>query len=126
MFVTLLLMQLIGDGGAIRVANAGNNRPLLYRSAADEIVDFGTTGLPLAIDPAFPYTMQEHVLQRGDFLLLYTDGLTDATDSRRDLFGRERLLAALWEVRRSPADEIRQRLRLAVAAFIGATPRTMT
>jgi len=122
MFVTLLLLQLAGDGGRIRLANAGNNRPLLYRSERDEFVDFGSTGLPLAIDPAFPYTQQEDVLARGDFLLLYTDGLTDATDIQRDLFGRERLLAALWEVRRSPADAIRQRLRLAVAAFIGAMP----
>jgi sigma-B regulation protein RsbU (phosphoserine phosphatase) len=122
MFVTLLLLQLAGDGGQIRLANAGNNRPLLYRSERDEFADFGSTGLPLAIDPAFAYTQQEDVLARGDFLLLYTDGLTDATDIQRDLFGRERLLAALWDVRRSPADAIRQRLRLAVAAFIGAMP----
>ena len=122
MFVTLQLLQLADDGGRIRLANAGNNRPLLYRSERDEFVDFGSTGLPLAIDPAFPYTQQEDVLARGDFLLLYTDGLTDATDIQRDLFGRDRLLAALWDVRRSPADAIRQRLRLAVAAFIGAMP----
>ena len=122
MFVTLLLLQLLGEGGRVRIANAGNNRPLLYRAGRDEIDDFGATGLPLAIDPAFPYTMQEDVLGRDDFLLLYTDGLTDATDMHHDLFGRERLLAALWDVRRSPADAIRERLRLAVAAFIGAVP----
>jgi serine phosphatase RsbU (regulator of sigma subunit) len=121
MFVTLLLLQLSGDGG-FRLANAGNNRPLLYRAGRDAIDDFGATGLPLAIDPAFPYTMQEDVLGLDDFLLLYTDGLTDATDMQHDLFGRERLLAALWEVRHSPAEAIRERLRLAVAAFIGAVP----
>lgn len=122
MFVTLLLVQLAGDSGRIRIANAGNNRPLLYRADGDEFLDFGKTGLPLAIDSAFPYTMQDNELARGDFLLLYTDGLTDATDIQLDLFGRERLLTALWDVRRSPADAIRQRLRLAVAAFIGAMP----
>jgi sigma-B regulation protein RsbU (phosphoserine phosphatase) len=122
MFVTLLLAQLAGDSGRIRIANAGNNRPLLYRSLGDEFRDFGETGLPLAIDPAFSYAMHEDELARGDFLLLYTDGLTDATDIQRDLFGRERLLAALWDVRQAPADAIRQRLRLAVASFIGAMP----
>lgn len=122
MFVTLLLIQLAAGSGRIRVANAGNNRPLLYRSDGDEFLDFGETGLPLAIDPDCSYSMQDHELARGDFLLLYTDGLTDATDMQLDLFGRERLLAALWDVRRAPADEIRQRLRLAVASFIGAVP----
>jgi sigma-B regulation protein RsbU (phosphoserine phosphatase) len=118
MFVTLLLLQLAGDGGRIRLANAGNNRPLLYRSERDEFVDFGSTGLPLAIDPAFPYTQQE-TFWPGDFFL-YTDGLTAPPTSARPL--RPRAPAgALWSAplasRRHPPQ-----LRLARPPLSGPCP----
>ena len=121
MFVTLLLVKL-GPDGRIRFANAGNNRPLLHRAAGGDFTDLGAPGFPLGIDPDFPYLSAEEVLAPGDFLLLYTDGLTDANDAQLALFGRDRLLEALREARHSPASEMRERLRLAVATFIGATP----
>ena len=122
MFVTLLLAQLAAEGGRMRIANAGNNRPLIYRSAQDDIVEAGNPGLPLGIDPGTTYVAQEHTLARGDFLLMYTDGITDATNLQYELFGHDSLLATLRDVRREPAGDIRERLRLAVASFIGAMP----
>ncbi len=121
MFVTLLLLHL-SDDGRIRYANAGNQRPLLYRGASDDFIDLGAPGFPLGIDSLVPYSSAEERLASGDFLLLYTDGLTDANNSRFAFFGRERLLATLREARRLPAPEMRARLRLAVEEFIGATP----
>ena len=122
MFVTLLLVKFGASDGRIRYSNAGNSRPLLYRSNGDAFTDLGTSGFPLGIDPDFQYGSAEEDLAPGDFLLLYTDGLTDANDSQLDLFGRDRLLAALRDASRLPASEMRERLRSAVAAFIGTTP----
>jgi sigma-B regulation protein RsbU (phosphoserine phosphatase) len=122
MFVTLLLVKFGTSDGRIRYSNAGNSRPLLYRSNVDAFTDLGTSGFPLGIDPDFQYGSAEEDLAPGDFLLLYTDGLTDANDSQLDLFGRDRLLAALRDASRLPASEMRERLRSAVAAFIGTTP----
>jgi sigma-B regulation protein RsbU (phosphoserine phosphatase) len=121
MFVTLLLLRLSADG-RIHFANAGNQRPLLYRGVTDDFIDLGAPGFPLGIFPDVSYPSAKEQLASGDFLLLYTDGLTDANNSNFSFFGRERLLAASREARRLPAQEMRTRLRLAVEGFIGATP----
>lgn len=120
MFVTLLLARLEPDG-KVCVTNAGNNRPLFYRSSEDSFFELGAPGFPLGIDPDSAYDHSEKQLDPGDFVLLYTDGVTDATDSLHALFGQSRLKAALWDARRASATEIRERLRLAIAAFVGAT-----
>ncbi len=122
MFVTLLLVKLAHDHGSVQVVNAGNHRPILYRASSDELVDLGAPGLPLGIDPAFVYTPAEELLLPGDFLLLHTDGLTDATDAHQSLFGMDRLRRVLFDHRRAPAADLVERLRLAVASFIGASP----
>jgi sigma-B regulation protein RsbU (phosphoserine phosphatase) len=121
MFVTLLLGQLDPAGGVMRLSNAGHNRPMLYRASDDEFVDLASPGFPLGIDSESHYELAETPVEPGDFILLYTDGVTDANDVRHALFGRERLLATLWEVRRSGAAEIRDRLRAAIAGFVGET-----
>lgn len=122
MFVTLLLAQIAHDHGTVHVVNAGNHRPILYRAAGNELIELGAPGLPLAIDPAVPYQSAEALLLPGDFLLLHTDGLTDANDSNQALFGMDRLRRSLLEHARAPAAELVEHLRLAVAAFVGAMP----
>lgn len=120
MFVTLLLARL-GADGTVSVTNAGNSRPLFYRTADDSIFELGAPGFPLGIDSEWTYGQSDKQLDPGDFVLLYTDGVTDATDSLHALFGQARLKAALWDARRTSASEIRERLRLAISAFVGAT-----
>jgi len=122
MFVTLLLAKLGHDEGKVVFANAGNNCPLLFRGATNGFADVGTSGFPLGIDSDFRYVTTEADLAPGDFLLQYTDGLIDANDPQLAFFGRERLLAALRDASRLPALEMRERLRQAVAGFIGASP----
>jgi len=122
MFVTLLLAQLTPGHGGVRLANAGNNRPLLYRSSKGNLTELGATNLPLGIEPGVHYQTFEELLVPGDFLLLHTDGLTDATDPALDLFGPERVHSVLLAHRSAAADELRGHLRQAVADFIGAAP----
>jgi len=122
MFVTLLLAQMTPAHGGVRIVNAGNHRPILYRSSVAELVDVGAPGLPLGIDPGVPYQTFEELLVPGDFLLLHTDGLTDATDARQEPFGLERVRAVLREHHAASAEALREHLRLAVAGFLGATP----
>jgi serine phosphatase RsbU (regulator of sigma subunit) len=122
MFVTLLLAQLTPGHGGVRVANAGNHRPILYRASLGTLVELGAPDLPLAIDAGVHYQTAEELLVPGDFLLLHTDGLTDATDASHALFGIGRVRSVLLEHRSASADELRERLRLAVAGFVGSLP----
>jgi sigma-B regulation protein RsbU (phosphoserine phosphatase) len=122
MFVTLLLAQLNHHHGGVRIVNAGNNRPILFRSSVGELTEIGAPGLPLGIESGTHYQTAEALLVPGDFLVLHTDGLTDVTDARRELFGMERVRAVLQDCSQAAAGEVRERLRLAVASFIGAVP----
>lgn len=122
MFVTLLLAQLNHDHGGVRIVNAGNNRPILYRSSVGQLTEVGAPGLPLGIDSGARYQTSEELLVPGDFLLFHTDGLTDATDADFDLFGMDRVRSVLLASAEASAEDVGQRLRLAVAAFTGDTP----
>jgi phosphoserine phosphatase RsbU/P len=90
-------MRLSDDAGGVTAcfANAGHPRPILV-SADGEAREVGPTGTILGFTSDVEYTTTELLLEPGDTLFLYTDGVTEA---RRDgeLFGEERLMAILAE-----------------------------
>jgi phosphoserine phosphatase RsbU/P len=121
MFVTLVYVLLEpGTGQAIYV-NAGHNPPLYYNSQADHLQGLSRTGMVLGIDADTPYYQRSMVLNPGDFLLLYTDGLTDSMDHANQPFGVERLEAILMESRHLPADKIISRIEDELYSHSGGT-----
>ena len=60
-------------------------------------------GIPLGIDPGMTYEFSEVVLERGQTLVLYTDGITDAMNPQREMFGVEGIEAALDRCSGEPA-----------------------
>ena len=79
MFVTAWLGYLDLKTGAVRVANAGHNPPILIHDAKAEYVIL-KPGLMLAEMEEIRYNEQTLQLQKGDILYLYTDGVTEAMD----------------------------------------------
>lgn len=105
MFVTAFLGYLDLTTGEFSFVNAGHNPPLLKRG--DE--PFGwlksKVGFVLAGDEDTWYWQQEMVLQPGDELFLYTDGVTEAVDGENRLFGDPRLLDTVNEYAGMPLKE---------------------
>jgi sigma-B regulation protein RsbU (phosphoserine phosphatase) len=60
-------------------------------------------------------------LDPGDFLLLYTDGVTDATDAQQQEFGMERLEQVVLDHRQAPVVELMAALERAIQDFVGST-----
>jgi len=89
MFVTCLLVILDPVTGRIRYANAGHNPP--YQRTADGVVELRASGMPLGLFPDRTYDDQETVLEIGDSLLLYSDGLVEAHNANTEMFGYPRL-----------------------------------
>ena len=93
MFVTALACVLDYETGELSYVNAGHNPPLLHR--ADEPGKWSwlrtRSGLPLGLFDGLPYEQFSLELKPGDFLYLYTDGVTEATNANEELFGDERL-----------------------------------
>ncbi|MFC1516057.1 SpoIIE family protein phosphatase [Thermodesulfobacteriota bacterium] len=91
MFVTIFCGILAIDTGAVFYTNAGHNPPLLVRS--DKTVDFlGTTGdTALGFEPDLTFGKAEIILQPGDAIFMYTDGVTEAFNEKNEEFTEERL-----------------------------------
>ena len=94
MFLTAWMGFLDTDTGLIRFVNAGHNPPVLIRKGIASFV-IQKRNLMLAIMAGAPYREQTLQLEPGDFLYLYTDGVTEATRADESMFGNDRLLKLL-------------------------------
>ncbi len=95
MFVTGILGLIDLKTGAVALVNAGHDDPILLRDGAPPAELRLEGGPPLCVMEDFPYPVEETVLQRGDVLVLTTDGVTEARDPAGTLFGHARLMATL-------------------------------
>jgi serine phosphatase RsbU (regulator of sigma subunit) len=94
MFITCLYAILNLKSGLLRYANAGHDLPYRRRSSSSEAggaEELRATGMPLGLLPGMSYEEKEIVLDRGDSVLFYSDGLVEAHDPERKMFGFPRL-----------------------------------
>jgi sigma-B regulation protein RsbU (phosphoserine phosphatase) len=123
MFVTLFLGVLDPASGGLAFCNAGHNPPYLVNRAGGVVPIQGPRGKPLGIRPTFPYQTGEFRLAPGERLFLFTDGITEAMDAAGELFGEERLEAALRSHSDAPAEAMVREVVGAVRAFAGTAPQ---
>src|ERR671923_1223365 len=90
MFVTCLYAVLDPRSGLFRFANAGHDLP--YLKTPDGVVELRARGMPLGLMPEMTYEEKEAVLQPGESVLLHSDGVVEAHDPNRDMFGFPRLM----------------------------------
>ena len=123
MFVTVVYAQLQVANGELDYVNAGHNLPLWYRRAARTLNALPTTGIALGIERAHTYYSDTIQIMPGDFVLLYTDGVTDAANAQWELFGHARLEQLMQELSDAPAQEIIAGLNRALQAHVGGAPQ---
>ncbi len=119
-FATFFYGVLDQASGELTGCNAGHCPPLLVR-ADGEVLRLDQGGLLLGMLADRSYEEQRVALRRGDVLVLYTDGITEAA-AGEDMFGEERLLQVVLRERRQPADRIRERILAAVREHAGEAP----
>ena len=92
MFVTCLYAILDLRSGRLRYANAGHDLPYLrHKRRPGGTSELRATGMPLGLMPGIDYEEKEAVLEAGDSVLFYSDGLVEAHDPRYEMFGFPRL-----------------------------------
>jgi serine phosphatase RsbU (regulator of sigma subunit) len=89
MFVTCLAILLDSRTGRLQYANAGHDLP--YLRHADGVSELRATGMPLGLIPNMSYEEKEITLKPRESVLLYSDGLAEAHDSQREMFGFPRM-----------------------------------
>jgi sigma-B regulation protein RsbU (phosphoserine phosphatase) len=100
MFVTLAYAVIHLKTGNVEFANAGHNPPLWVQTASStakgcQLEHLERSGMALGVMAGTHYQGRKFTLEAGDYLVMYTDGVTEAFSPEEDLFGEERLLATI-------------------------------
>jgi serine phosphatase RsbU (regulator of sigma subunit) len=96
MFVTCFYAILDPATGRLRYANAGQDLPYLRR-ADGSVGELHARGMPLGLMPEMAYEEADTALALGDAVLFYSDGLVEAHNPAREMFGFPRLKSLLGE-----------------------------
>ena len=123
MFVTAWMGILDIPSGKMQFANAGHNPPLLKR--ADGTFEYLKTraGFVLAGMEGVRYRVGEIAFSQGDRLFLYTDGVTEATNTQNELFGEDRLLEFMNKNSSIDATKLLPKLKKDIDKFVGEAPQ---
>jgi serine phosphatase RsbU (regulator of sigma subunit) len=121
-FVTFVVVFLDPVTSMLKVHSAGHGPILWYRRAPERIESIAAQGIPLGIIAGVSYEQgTELQLERGDILVLITDGFYEWENPDGEEFGLVRLEAVIKESRNLSADQIIEALRSAVMSFCRGT-----
>ena len=124
MFVTLFYGVLDAQDRSLTYVNAGHNPPLICRGSDGSFSELPATGMAIGAVPDAAYDAGTAVLEPGDVLVLYTDGITEAENPAQEMFGEDRLREAIVGARMLSAAAIVAAILESVQAFSGSAPQS--
>ena len=124
LFVTVFYGVLDPHSGKMVYANAGHNRPLVLEAATGAIGELDARGIVLGVLEKVELEEKEVTIAPGDLLVYYTDGITEAVNGEKQIFGRERLRAVVAAQRTAGAQQAVDAILAAVSAFCGDAPKS--
>ena len=120
LFLSALYAEIELDDGRFTFASAGHDSPLWIKGADAEVIELDAPGVLLGAFHETGIESRTVVLDPGDFVMLYTDGVTEARNDARDLFGDDRLKAvATTAANGGTAQSMLESVLSAVAEFCG-------
>jgi serine phosphatase RsbU (regulator of sigma subunit) len=122
-FVTLFLF-LLDPEGAGRFISAGHNPAYLFRSATGMTEELIPDAHVLGMFDFASYESRTFHLDKGDILVVYSDGLTDAENPQEEMFGEERLRQLIQRMAPLGSHAVEQGLLKAINEFTQGVPQT--
>ncbi len=117
-FISMVYAELNNtDNGLVTYVNAGHSNPVLLHDGSDQVERLSATGQILGPFPNEKYHTEFTLIHKGDILLLHTDGITEATNEARAMYGDRRLIAKLKELKNRSPKEICQLILEDVQVF---------
>ncbi len=114
-FVTLFYLELFADKkGLCLYVSAGHNSPFHLVYDTDQIETLESTGAVLGPSPNQEYYSDSFYFNKYDILVLYTDGITEAVNSKFEFFGEERLKQEILNNKHFPAKLVAENIMEAV------------
>jgi len=122
-FVTLFLFLLNPDGVG-QFVSAGHNPAYLFRCATGKIEELESNANVLGLFDTASYESGAFHLDKGDILVVYSDGLPDAQNPRQEMFGEDRLLELIRQEAPSGSHALEQKLLNDIGEFTQGMPQT--
>ncbi|MDQ7780189.1 MAG: SpoIIE family protein phosphatase [Planctomycetota bacterium] len=128
MFVTAIYGVLNANDSTLTLVSAGHNPPLVFVNESNSLDFLTPTGTALGVSPKqdFAEPGREYTLfmAPGDIALLYTDGVVEATNSKSELFGDDRLKATMEQHGQETCEEIVKAIVSELDSFRAGAPQS--
>ncbi len=130
MFVTIFYVIIDSKRRRLNYASAGHNPMILYRASTQKTYYLNPRGFPIGIQlhekDLFKKSIESDTIQLAeeDILLIYTDGITEAMNAKRDLFGEERLLKIFREYGHLRVNPFVEQIKEEILSFTEGNPQS--
>ena len=119
LFASLVYIELDVTSGKIKILNAGHLPPLIIRN--DIIEKLKITSPALGLIPDTLFNEQTAELHTGEYLIIYSDGLTEALNEEGNFFGENKLVEILTENSNQSSESLGGKILAEISTFIGKT-----
>lgn len=116
-FISFIYLDVRPDSGKVRFVNAGHLPPVVIRSG--ELQEFEKGDVALGLEPKARFHEEQIDLNPLDWLIVYTDGVTEARNNKGDFWGEDPFYALLRNLHSHSSHEIGERIIKAVDEFVG-------
>jgi serine phosphatase RsbU (regulator of sigma subunit) len=129
MYVTMFYVILDSKKRSVNFASAGHNPMILYRDETKSVSFLNPGGIAVGIDLGDPEEFNKRIiseklkLKKGDLLFIYTDGITEAMNEKREQYGETRLIEFMKKYNHLPASEFKLKLNDEIGAFTKGYPQ---
>jgi serine phosphatase RsbU (regulator of sigma subunit) len=122
-FVTMFLLTLNSEGRG-KYISAGHNPSYLFRAAKQEIEELGSNNMIVGAFSYASYQPDSLQLEKGDVLVVYSDGLTEAENPHGEMLGEERVKDVIRREAPSGSKHLEQKLLETIQRFTGGRSQT--
>lgn len=122
-FVTAFVTLFDPKTGTLRYANCGH-LPTFVKRKTGEMEEIMTKGTAFGVEEFTDIEVQEIKLTEGDFVVLYTDGVTEAQDAKEKFYKKERLASIIAKTKATSSEELIDEIAKDVTDFVGDAPQS--
>jgi len=130
MYITMFYVILDSKKRVVNYASAGHNPMIIYRDDTKSVSFLNPGGIAVGIDLGDPEEFKKRItsekikLKKGDMLVIYTDGITEAMNEKREQFSEQRLIEFIKKYHYLTAAEFKQKLNDEVTVFTKGYPQS--
>lgn len=124
LFITMLAGIADIKTGELNIINCGHNLPLIKRQNGNYEYLKLNSNIPLGVFENMEFEIYNTVLNAGDIIFTYTDGVTEATNLNNEIYGEQRLVEFLNTVKESAPIEISKKVKHSIQEYTDSAPQS--